>query len=1295
MWGRTEGPGGVGHMRAGLGESIYRRIETLFRAGTLGGAGDGELLERFVRGGRSADAGDAFAALVERHGPMVVQVCRRVLDDPHEAEDAAQAAFLVLARRARSVRRGEAVGSWLFGVALRVSRRARARAAARRAVERRGAELMAARAREAAGPDEPRWGELYAELDRLPRSLREPLVLCYLQGLTHEQAAAQLGLSPRTLRRRLADGRERLRERLERRGFGTTALIAGGSVPESLAPAPIPAAWVDQTVTAALAFASGGGTGPAALLAQEVIRIMYRKTIGLVAAALLAVGAVGLGVGPLALGQKEAPAARAGDATPSPPIGGPELPDFLTARPRTGPGRITRIRVTEAATGRPVPQAGAIVGKGFDRYRTAADAEGWITIEHSTGPADTFFSVDVWGDGLAMQRHSYGRNSGEPIPDEATIALQPGETLGGLVQDEQGHPVEGATVYLLSRNFKRRDPAERLTNVQATTGPDGRWRTGSAPQTTGELEGFDIRHPDYVNGRGYHLVTDVLGNDLGEKKPSIEQLRAGTAVSTVSKGPYIEGRVLDAEGRPVPGAVVLSTDFPSRPIHNLLDDAVVSDAEGRFRTGQVKPGEWHLIARVPGHAPGAAVVNVERAIPHLEITLGRPRPLRVRVWDESERPVSGALVSVDTWKPEKYRGLGVYLWTDSEGRAVWADAPDDGLGVSVQRDGFLAQYRVVSPANGEDLVFRLMRGLSISGPVRDSATGAEVGRGEVEYGSVDPATGEVDAWERFPGGTNQVSRGQLRVSLPVKAAGSRLRITAPGYAPFVSRIFGSDEGEVTGYTVVLSSPNPDTPRARVTQPDGTPLAGARIAIGRLNERNVWIQNGAFGGLPRRNTRDPASEFRTDADGSFPIPPLDSRSLIVVLGDQGYAYATKADLDASPHLQARPFARIEGRYRVGGHPQAGAPLELDGALQDEETAYVSLTVKSRAITDAEGRFAFEKVIPFDNLRLARRDPPEKTSGRLFSLGVAVRVAPGETARVDYGGDGRPVVGRVAPPLDWTEPVDFTKESGVKVQSNRPRTPYPPALFRGKTAQERSQLVSTWARDWMRTAEGRAMSDAFQQFDLLGLEPDGSFRFDEVPPGDYRVEIRVAAGRWPGPSGPFGRLAREFTIPPIPGGRTDEPFDLGELRLERRGVPVAGQPAPDIEVTTIEGRTLSLPGDFKGRYLLLDFGTLWEDQSRYQIGRMHDLHSQFAGDERVVFLSLLMARDDAESRRFVEEKAQPWPQAIVEPLSNPVASAYGYEDDYSPRLVLVGPDGTVLVRDYYGEEVRKRLAEALGR
>ncbi|WP_422929080.1 RNA polymerase sigma factor [Singulisphaera sp. PoT] len=201
-------------MTSGPSQIASRSLTVLFESGTVVGLGDHELVARFAARNDEHDqaAEAAFAALVTRHGPMVFSVCRATLGDRHEAEDAFQATFLVLAGRAGSIRSRRSVGPWLHGVALRVASRARANASRRRLHERRRTEMAANEGVGAgAGIDGDVARAIHEEVGRLPERFRKAVVLCYLEGRTHEMAAEELGCPVGTIRSRLAAARERLK----------------------------------------------------------------------------------------------------------------------------------------------------------------------------------------------------------------------------------------------------------------------------------------------------------------------------------------------------------------------------------------------------------------------------------------------------------------------------------------------------------------------------------------------------------------------------------------------------------------------------------------------------------------------------------------------------------------------------------------------------------------------------------------------------------------------------------------------------------------------------------------------------------------------------------------------------------------------------------------------------------------------------------------------------------------------------------------------------------------------------
>jgi hypothetical protein len=202
---------------------------------------------------------------------------------------------------------------------------------------------------------------------------------------------------------------------------------------------------------------------------------------------------------------------------------------------------------------------------------------------------------------------------------------------------------------------------------------------------------------------------------------------------------------------------------------------------------------------------------------------------------------------------------------------------------------------------------------------------------------------------------------------------------------------------------------------------------------------------------------------------------------------------------------------------------------------------------------------------------------------------------------------------------------------------------------------------------------------------------------VPAGDYRLTVGLNEGARGGDRGPFARTSREVSTPAMPGGRSDEPLAVGTIRLHTRTIPIAGEPAPELEVKTVDGKAIILK-EYRGKYLLLDFGVIWDIQSRFQIARLNDVYKRFGDDRRFAIVSMVMAPDDARTREFITGKGEPWPQAIIGPMTNPIASAYGIEPHasfgYLPSAILIGPDGKIIARDLYYNKIGEAIGQALG-
>jgi RNA polymerase sigma factor (sigma-70 family) len=280
-------------MLRGKTNRAARQAEALWTSGTLTGLSDAQLMSRFAQG-RDAVSERAFGELVNRHGPMVLGVCREILSHSHDADDAFQATFLVLVRKAHSICTGESLAPWLYSVAYRTAQRTRAIAWRHRPRAEELTDDVEASTEERHELDLAHL--LYEELARLPVKYRAPIVLCHLEGKTHEEAARVLSWPVGTVSGRLSRGRQLLRSRLERRGITVPAAALAfplllGSQSFSMTPL------VERTLKSAARVAAAESVSASVLsLTQGVLKVMLLRKIGSIAAAIVVLGALSGGV---------------------------------------------------------------------------------------------------------------------------------------------------------------------------------------------------------------------------------------------------------------------------------------------------------------------------------------------------------------------------------------------------------------------------------------------------------------------------------------------------------------------------------------------------------------------------------------------------------------------------------------------------------------------------------------------------------------------------------------------------------------------------------------------------------------------------------------------------------------------------------------------------------------------------------------------------------------------------------------------------------------------------------------
>jgi RNA polymerase sigma factor (sigma-70 family) len=913
----------MGHVQL---DGVLRHLGSLRDAQAFTDLPDAQLLEQFTR--RHEEA--AFAALVRRHGPMVWGVSRRVLPHVHDAEDVFQATFLILARRAASIRKAESVGSWLHGVAhhlaLKVCRqRARRQCREKRAVDMRpirpGGEISLSEVQAA----------LDAALGALPEKYRSALVLCYLEGQTQEEAARHLGCPLATLRTRVARGRKLLRDRLTRYGLTLSTAGLAALLIASAAPAAAPAALVKAAVRASVLFAAGQRA--AALCSQQAaalvaggLRAMFLTKVKTVTALLLVVGLIGATAAltqrlPAAGGAPQ-PAA----ATSAPPPAAPPKPPAAQDKPNKKDiaysGRVL------GPDGKPVAGAKVYLTMWWGYHY-----EPFLDPESATTDRDGRFA-------FTAPRAKY--------QDQATVVAAAAPNMGvgwvGLRKDDkktdltlklvaddvpiigeivnlEGKPVTGATLRLLqimaspkedlgpwlaAARDKSAPPRNRNSEIAhehiplyttapsavVTTDAAGRFRlTGIGREriVIVQLDGPGIASA-YLHIRtrpGEPLAVGNLEADPELRYPRIDVTYYGSSFRHVA-GPTkpAVGVIRDKDTKkPLANVTVRSEKLAHNPLHGIHIVQTVTDAQGRYRLTGLPKGPGNKINVVP--PPEIPCISPVVDVPD---SFG-PDPETVNVELKRAVWVEGKLTDKATGQPLRCH----VTWFWRRNNPNMRDYPGfyGGLHSSsvaaTKEDG---TYRVLGlPGPGQILVLRDHEKDYLHGAERDDEDGLKEDFGYMPQGNF-AAFARVDP----PKGVESVRR---------------------------------DIQLVRGWTFT----------GTVLGPDGKPLVGAVQAGDREAMKTAEFTARYF------NPRRPRPVFfRYPAKGLVGLAPLPKE-------DGG-----------SVTVRMVPGAAVTGRVvDLDGTPRAG--LELWVSFRPKEEPYWDhWGLGDQIKTDQEGRFRIDALQP---------------------------------------------------------------------------------------------------------------------------------------------------------------------------------------------------------------------------------------------------------------------------------------------------------------------------------------------
>jgi hypothetical protein len=795
--------------------------------------------------------------------------------------------------------------------------------------------------------------------------------------------------------------------------------------------------------------------------------------------------------------------------------------------------QILNLRVINKSTGEPISDAELNIRIVQERREDKTDKDGRCIIVLGEETPE-YIRVEVSKEGFIPIRLSWRQTTDNPvIPDQYTLALEQGTSIGGIIRDEQGHPIEGASVYLLVPGG---DEIERVAIWDHTekTNAEGQWRCDIMPSKLDDIW-IRLAHSDYISDEMYGKTP----------KPPIEQLRAMTGVMVMKQGLTVSGRVIDANDRPIERASVaqgsdrFGSHYPSTQ----------TDSEGRFEFKNVRPDEMVLTVQANGYSPDLKSFTVYKGMEPIEFRLESGHTIRGRIIDKAGNPVAGAFVAADTWRG--HRSLQWRVDTDAEGRFEWNEAPSDEVLIDMGKQHFMSVRNYVMSPSEKEYEITMSPELKIRGKVVDAETGEPIPEFKLLTG-IDWGGDRPISWQRRS--TKTFTQGQYEIEFSFPYPAHLIRIEAEGYKLGISRPIGSDEGQVTSDFKLEKGTGPT---GIVHLPDGRPASGAEVILCTPSQ-GAYIRNG------RNQQRRDSQYVETKEDGKFFFPVQTDAYAIVVLHDEGYLEIDESELDESSELTLQSWATVTGKVLIGKNPGANETVRL-GFDRPYDRNQPRIYHDYQAVTDSNGNFVLEHVPPGE-ATISRSIRISDRASR-YSHSMSVNVKAGETVSITIGGTGRPVTGKVKVP-------DYLKEKF----------------------------------DWQNTDYGLRVDSSngpYRQFGFK-IEGDGTFRIDDIPAGNYYLYVNAyepAAEPRAFRGERIGSLSRHFNIPEMPGGRSDEPLDLGELELNAFGTSdyapsLVGKPLPDINDITTD----FTPAQAQDRMVLVCFFDMNQRPSRHCITQL---------------------------------------------------------------------------------------------
>jgi len=948
----------------------------------------------------------------------------------------------------------------------------------------------------------------------------------------------------------------------------------------------------------------------------------------------------------------------------------------------TGPERSIVIHVVDADD-KPVVAAIAIVieGKrnkaGFaaesaseEKYRlTLTWLDGTVRVRRpATLDAAIHVAVICKGFAPASVEWNWQEDPDETIPHEYTLRLEKGLTIGGVVQDTAGNPIAGAC--LRPWFDTKKDSRDLVFPYQAITDSQGRWRCGQIPAQFENLR-INVSHTEHAD----------LRIDSRRLSSQLASLQDCTGVFVMQPGLPVQGRVIDAEGRPIFGAHVGlgfldPTDVSTSGNVTLLPPTsqTRTDDDGRYRFAPCSPGKIRLLVAASGCVSQRREIDLQPGTADADFLLSPGSPVKIHVVDPGGTPLAGAFVRGDNDGCSRYEPIVTETKeTDGDGRWSSGNSPEAEMPLEIGLSGYMTVHQRFA-AREEEYVVVLPHSIRISGRALDGVSNEPI---QKVFVSLKRIRSEKEPRSMGVPSLNVNEKGEYELTfdnlLGVDQVSWQLCVQAPGYEAQFSRPFETKEGsQMFDFALAKGKALSGV----VKRPDGSPVAGAKVAVSTVSEANED---------DRCETNAPSSPEQTvtTGDGRFELPMPSKPFTLHVEHDLGVAAIAAKDFETRGEIVLRPWARVEGIIR-GSVVEPGRERETISLHREKPKETDTHPQETDLFTerhfsadpDSAGSFVFKEIPPgrYEISPSVHEFPVVDGQWFLEWRQQYIDAVEGQTTHVEFIRKGRSVTGTAVMPPAGSREISVAGGCGCLL-FQRPYIPTPKEIAEASAAAREAL-----EKEWLASEAGKAADRAAHNY-CVRVEANGSLTTKDVAPGVYKLMLELRSKRkspddW---GEQVAWFAQEVTIPEADAA-SDIPFDLGKLTLNLAKI-FRGDLAPDFSFTTEDGQTHRL-SEYRGKRVSLYFSKTWIPWKLFPTD----------GQGKVVWYPGNPDRGDGEV--WINLTSDPRPRPTMAPSSpGDPPNIHGFvqpdervmerydvrrPDEWSPRTIVVAEDGTIVRR-----------------